>query len=275
MTDRLSRRQFIAVSALGTAGLAFSQMPAVAQQADGASYTFAAIADPHLREDREGEPTGVEKFHALLARLEEEAPEAEFGLLLGDIHPDKLGPLMPEIDLPLRVVHGNHERDAHRDMLREIFPEDLGEQDYYAFERGEDLFLGMCTAIPGDHVGHFQSQHINPSTQQLAWLEELLARRDEWRHVFAYAHIPPEEQNRPSGMCLAQNDGRWLHELVTQTVPTAMFFGHRHRQIDFEIATVPVYGVRSCNWNFDSEPIGCTVVTVEPERVETRFLATQ
>lgn len=275
MTDRLSRRQFIAVSALGTAALALGRAPGVAQrEADRASYTFAAIADPHLREDREGEPTGVEKFEALLARLGQEAPETEFALLLGDIHPDRLGPILPQIALPLHPVIGNHENRAHREMLREQFPADLGESDYYAFEHGEDLFVGLCTAIPGDHVGHFQSQQISPSTAQLAWLEELLARRDEWRNVFVFAHIPPEEQSRASSMCLAQNDSRWFHELVAATRPKALYFGHRHRQIDFEIASVPVHGVRSCNWNSGGEPVGCLVVRVEGEQVTARFMPT-
>ncbi|MGI5820129.1 MAG: metallophosphoesterase family protein [Armatimonadota bacterium] len=270
----MDRRQFITVSALGTAGVFLGGLRGVAQQVGAAEYTFVAIADPHLREDREGEATGVDKFRALLAKLQQEAPEAEFGLVLGDIHPEKLEELLPEIALPLHVVHGNHENRTHREMLREMFPEDFEGRDYYAFERGDDLFIALCTAIPGDHVGHFQSQHITPSTGQLAWLQELLSGRGNWRHVFVYGHIPPEEQNGANSMTLAQNDSRWLHELVAESRPTALFFGHRHRQMDFEIAGVPVHGVRSVNWNSGGEPVGALVVHVEGERVESRFVPT-
>lgn len=260
------------MTALGATGLMLSAVAGNAQERDAADYVFAAIADPHLREDREDEPTGVEKFRALLTRLREEAPEAEFALLLGDIHPEKLEPLLPEIGMPLHVVHGNHERVSHREMLREMFPGDFEGRDYYSFERGDDLFVALCTATPGDHVGHLQSQYITPPTGQLAWLEEVLGRRDEWRHVFVYGHVPPEEQCRASNMCIAQNDARWLFSLVEQTKPTALFFGHRHKRVDFSIDGTPVYGVRSVNWNSGGEPRGGMVVTVGEDGIDTRFV---
>lgn len=274
MTSGMDRRQFITTTALGTAGLVLARTRAAAQQGVAADYTFAVIADPHLRENREGEPAGVEKMRALLTRLKMEAPEAEFALLLGDIHPEKLEPMLPEIALPLHPVHGNHERMEDREMLRGMFPDDFAGRDFYSFERGDDLFIALCSAIPGDHVGHFQSQYITPHTEQLVWLEELLARRDRFRHVFIYGHVPPAAECRPSSACIAQNDARWLSDLVTTTQPTAMFFGHRHKQIDFDIAAVPVHGVRSANWNSGGQPVGGMVVTVVGGEVMTRFVPT-
>lgn len=275
MEMSIGRREFIKVGALGAAGVLLASATArtgMAQNANG--YTYAAIADPHLREDRDGEPTGVEKFQALLARLGEQTPRPEFALLLGDIHPEKLEPMLPEIDLPLHVVHGNHEQVSHREMLRGMFPEDFGERDYYSFEHGPDLFIALCTAIPGDHVGHLQSQYIAQSLNQPAWLEDLLARRQQWRHVFIYGHIPPEEQSRASSMCLAQAESRWLHDLVRESQPTALFFGHRHKQANFAIGDVPVYGMRSVNWNSGAEPVGGLLVTVGPQESQVRFVAT-
>ncbi|MFO8078709.1 MAG: metallophosphoesterase, partial [Armatimonadota bacterium] len=216
MSNGMDRRQFITTAALGTAGLMLASTRVMAQ-ADADRYTFAVIADPHLRENRDGEPTGVEKFRAWLARLEQEAPHAQFALLLGDIHPEKLEPMLPEIALPLHVVHGNHERPAHREMLREMFAEDFDGRDFYSFEHGDDLFVALSTAIPGDHIGHFQSQYITPKTEQLAWLEELLSRRAAWRNVFVYGHVPPEAECRPSTMCIAQNDARWLRGSSTRS----------------------------------------------------------
>lgn len=262
------------VSALGATSLLLPRTETRAQDEDAADYAFAVIADPHLREDRDGELTGVAKFRALLERLGEQRPAPEFALVLGDIHPEKLEPLLPEIELPLHVIHGNHEQTSHREMLRAMFPEDFAGRDYYSFERGDDLFVALCNATPTDHIGHFQSQFITPQTEQLAWLEALLARRTEWRHVVVYGHVPPEEQCGPNRMCLAQNDARWLRNLVARTQPTALLFGHRHRRIEFELAGVPVRVVRSVNWNFGEEQPGGLLVTVDGEAVAPRFVPT-
>lgn len=270
----MDRRQFIATGALGAAGLVLSRGRLSAQPEMDGEYTFAAIADPHLRENREGEPAGVEKFRALLARLDEREVKPDFALILGDIHPEKLEPLLSEIDMPLHVVHGNHEQVSHREMLREMFPEDFAGRDYYSFERGEDLFVALCTATPGDHVGHLQSQFITPQVDQPAWLEEMLSRRGHYRHVFVYGHVPPEEQCRGNRMCLAQNDARWLRDLVRRTRPSALFFGHRHKRINFTMGGVPVYGMRSVNWNMGDEPVGANVISVRGDEIDVRFVPT-
>jgi len=273
MHTEVNRRDFLRMTGVGAAGLLLAGHGVWAQE-PAPEYVFAVIADPHLREDREGEPTGVEKFQALLQRLRATAPRSEFILLLGDIHPEKLEPLLPEIDLPLHVVAGNHESVAHRAQLRAMFPDDFGERDFYSFARGEDLFIGLCTAIPGDHVGHLQSQYITPQLDQLAWLAELLSRRGDFRHVFLYGHIPPDAECRPSTMCLAQNDARWLRDQVAAARPSALFFGHRHKQIDFEFAGVPLFGMRSANWNSGGEPTGALVVSVTAGGFTTSFLPT-
>lgn len=273
MPAEIDRREFLRISGVGAAGLLLAGGIGFGQE-QAPDYVFAVVADPHLREDREGEPTGVEKFRALLNRLRESTPRPEFILLLGDIHPEKLEPLLPTIDFPLHVVAGNHETVAHRAQLRAMFPADFGERDFYSFARGDDLFVGLCTAIPGDHVGHLQSQFISPQLEQLAWLEELRFRRGDHRHIFLYGHIPPEAECRPSTMCLAQNDARWLQAQIAAGRPTALFFGHRHKQIDFEFAGVPVCGLRSCNWNSGGEPTGGLLVSVTAGGFTTSFLPT-
>ena len=101
MGSGISRREFIQAGALGAAGVLLGgralQAQTVAPAATGGdSYTFAVISDPHLRENREGEPTGAEKFRAMLARIEQQTPRPEFILMPGDIHPEKLEPLLPE-----------------------------------------------------------------------------------------------------------------------------------------------------------------------------------
>ena len=274
MDVRLSRREFLRIAGAGAAGLAFAASAGADAWTRAPEYVFAIIADPHLREDREGEPTGVDKFRALLARLDATGADPEFALVPGDIHPEKLEPLLPEIALPLHAVAGNHESVAHRAQLRAMFPGDFGERDFYAFERGDDLFIGLCTAIPGDHVGHFQSQFITPHLEQLAWLEELLSRRGDFRHVFIQGHVPPGPGAVSGTMFLAQNDALWFEGLVQQTAPTALFFGHRHTQADFEFGGVPLYGVRSSNWNSGGQPAGGLLVGVFSDGFEAQFVPT-
>ncbi|MFO8078960.1 MAG: hypothetical protein R6V07_01525 [Armatimonadota bacterium] len=78
----------------------------------------------------------------------------------------------------------------------------------------------------------------------------------------------------PADRCIAQNDARWLRDLVDETRPTALFFGHRHKRVDFDFAGVPVHGVCSVNWNSGGEPVGGMIVDVDGERAETHFVPT-
>ena len=135
-------------------------------------FNFVVLADPHLREDRPGEPTGVAKFLEVLAQIKALPRQPDFILMLGDTHPEKLAPLLPQIGLPVHVVAGNHETIAHRQQLRALFPQDFGDRDFYAFTHKGCRFIGLCTALVGDHVGHFESQDITPPIGQMQFLEQ-------------------------------------------------------------------------------------------------------
>jgi len=272
--EGLSRRQFIAGAGAAAAGLALSGLPVFAQAAEQPLYSFIALADPHLRENREGQLTGVDKFRRALDAIAALEHQPDMMLMLGDIHPDQLEPLLPEVSLPIYPVHGNHESTKHRAHLRAMFPDVFGERDYYSFEHKGDLFMGMCTATPSDHIGHFQSQFIAGGVKQCTWIDEQLARREEFGRVFMYGHISPEVENRPNGMCLGQNDSAWLQGRVRESRPEALFFGHRHYRVWFDIDGVPVYGCRSTNWNSRSEPVGFLQVKVFANRHEVEFFDT-
>ena len=272
--DGLSRRQFIAGVGAATAGLALSGLPVFGQAQEQPVYSFIALADPHLRENREGELTGVDKYQRALDAIAALEHEPDFMLMLGDIHPEKLEPILPQTPLPIYPVHGNHEQVKHREQLRAMFPDVFGERDYYSFEHRGDLFIGTCTATPGDHIGHFQSQFIKAGVAQCDWLVEELGRGGNFARVFVYGHVPPEQENRPSSMCLGQNDSRWLQELVRKHRPEALFFGHRHYRVWFDIDGTPVYGCRSCNWNSKGEPVGFLHVKVFADRHEVEFIDT-
>ena len=256
------------VALLLLAGMA----PLPAGAAEEPAWSFAVVADPHLSEDRAGEPTGVEKFRRVAAEIVALDPKPEFALILGDIHPKRLPDALKDLALPVHVMAGNHETAADRKQLREMFPDDFQGRDFYAFEHKGSQFIVLCTAAQGDHVGHLESQFITPGVGQGEWLEKQLAERARHRHSFIFGHIPPEPENRPNGMCLSQNDSRYVQDLVKKHRPTALFFGHRHTEVNFAIGGIPVYGARSCNWNSRNQPTGFLVVKVLPEKADVRFV---
>lgn len=244
------------------------------------SWSFVVVADPHLREDDPfvvpigGEGlTAFAKFRRVLQRSQRLKPLPQFMMFLGDLHVDQFEKLMPEIPLPFHVIAGNHEKKADRRKLRELFEDDFQGKDFYSFEQNGTLFICLCNAVPHDHVGHFESQSITPNVGQLAWLEEQLIRGQQYEHCVVFGHVPPSPDGNPHQDHLAFNDGQWLRQRVEKYQPTALFFGHRHQQIWFDIAETPVYSLRSSNWNFDAaEPIGFLHVTVFPEHLEVEFI---
>ena len=116
--EGMSRRQFIASAGAAAAGLALSGLPGFGQAQDEPLYSFIALADPHLRENRQGELTGVDKFRRALDAIAALEHQPDMMLMLGDIHPEKLEPLLPDISLPIYPIHGNHENVKHREQLR-------------------------------------------------------------------------------------------------------------------------------------------------------------
>lgn len=247
---------------------------------DISPWSFLVVADPHLREDEpfvipqgtEG-VTALAKFRRILERAEKLQPSPQFMMLLGDLHVDKFESLLPEIPMPVHVVFGNHEYIEDRARLRTLFASDLGEGDFYTFEQNGTLFICLCNAVPGDHVGYFESQRIRPNVGQLEWLEEQLKRGQQYEHCIVFGHVPPAPDARPHQDHLTHNDALWLRHQVQQNHPSALFFGHRHQRIWFDIATTPVYSLCSSNWNFDAnEPIGFLHVTVHPECLDVEFI---
>lgn len=246
------------------------------------TWSFVVVADPHLREDdpyvipngAEG-LTALEKFRRVLQRSEQLQPPPQFMMLLGDLHVDKFEKVIPEIPLPFHVVIGNHEKLTDRQKLRELFKDDFQERDFYSFEQNDTLFICLCDSVPGDHVGHFESQNITPNVGQLAWLEEQLQHGQQYAHCIVFGHVSPSPDGQPHQDHLTHNDANWLRDCVQQYQPSALFFGHRHQHIWFDIAGTPVYSLRSCNWNFDAEePPGFLHVTVSPDGVDVQFINT-
>lgn len=245
-------------------------------------WSLIVVADPHLRED---EPyvvphgaeglTAREKFRRVLEYAKQLNPAPQFMMILGDLQLEKFEPLLPEIPMPVHVVMGNNDKREDRQRLRTLFAEDFQNGDFYTFERNGTLFICLCNAVPGDHVGYFESQRITPNVGQLQWLEEQLRRGREYQHCIVFGHVPPSPDGKPHPHHLTHNDALWLRAQVQQHRPSALFFGHRHQRIWFDIAGTPVYSLRSCNWNFNAEePPGFLHVVVDENHLDVTFINT-
>ncbi len=278
------RRQFLSMAA--GAALAARTVLAGAPETPRVQepYNFAVIADPHCAEGpKAGMETygnGVEKFLRCFERMNElpKEEQPDFALIAGDIHPEALAPHLDKITLPLHVVAGNHEGSAEtRGLLRAMFPEDFGSgdtvRDYYAFTHKGTRFIALCDAgAGGDHIGHFSSELIAPHGQ-CGWLEEEL-RRPEPRKVL-FAHIPPVLDDVERNMYMGRNDSRWFLELVRQTGPEILFFGHLHHPTEeHQIGKTRSVNVRSCCWNFQNVPIGFLLVRVGADGMQIREIIT-
>ncbi len=281
----IDRRKFLGM----TSGAALGAWIAKADEIPASAYeqplfNFAVIADPHCAEDpKKGLETygsGVDKFLRCFKAIKELPGEdqPDFALIAGDIHPAALAPHLGKIALPLHVVAGNHEGNAEtRGQLRALFPNDFssGEtvRDYYSFTHKGVRFIAACDAgAGGDHIGHFSSELITPHGQ-CDWLEKEL-REPEPRKVL-FAHIPPILDRVERYMYMGQNDSRWFVELVKETKPEMLFFGHLHRPTqEHQIGDTRSVNVRSCCWNFQNAPIGFLLVRVGVERMEFREIIT-
>jgi len=266
----LSRREFIR-SALATGIVAAA--PRLLAADDAPLYSFAVVADPHLSEnDRFCPGAGVEKFGRVCAKIDAMAKRPDFMLICGDLHVHKLKEALSKASVPVHVTPGNHESRKARATLREMFPADFKGKDFYTFKHKGCKVISLCTAIPGDHVGHLSSEGITPKTGQCAWLEAELA--EPAMHTFVFGHIPPHPEGKDVNSFLGQNDSRYMVDLIEKRQPTALFFGHQHRRRRFTIGKSEVFVLRSANWNIGRQPIGFLMVHVRKAGITTEFIDT-
>ncbi len=277
---QITRRDFLGTVG-GAAALAgvHSLSANAAQDDDTPLFSFVIDADPHVSIDRDGERTGRDKFRTVLEKVGQLSPTPDLMLILGDVHGEAMKEVLAEtgLQLPVHVVFGNADDKSSRKMLREMFPGDLAENDYYSFTHKNCKFIGICDAIPGDHVGHLSSEFYR-GLHQCSWLEHQLAEgKTSYRHTFAFAHIPLHPQGMEANYYLAVNDQRFLKELVLRHEPTALFFGHLHRLEKFTIGKTDVLSVHGSNWTNTLvsppyDPIGFNIARVYKDGVKLEFI---
>jgi predicted phosphodiesterase len=236
-------------------------------------FSFIVCSDPHLSDNQKGQPTGVEKFGMLLKQIQSQKHQPDFIFITGDIHVPAFQQMMTQLKptIPIHVTPGNHEKQADRETLDRIFPNDFKGRDFYAFEHKGCTFIAMCDASAnGDHVGHLESEGLR-GEGQTDWLKSQLAQAHG--STFLFAHIPMNPQGKADGkMFLATNDQKYLKELIHAYKPAGVFFGHLHQRKEFKIDQTPVFVSPSVNWNFAGESAGYFEVSVYPDHTQTRFV---
>jgi len=276
---RVTRRSFLQAVSVVPA-LTICPPTSVAGQADESPlFTFVVDADPHTSMDRAGELTGREKFRRILKKVQELPARPDFMLILGDVHGQPLREILTDVDfdLPIHVVFGNSDDAPGRKILRGMFPGDFADADSYAFTHKRCKFIGLCNAIPGDHVGHLSSEFYR-GLEQCSWLESQLAEGQErCSHTFVFGHIPLPPQLKEANYYLAVNDQRFLRQLVLKYQPTALLFGHLHRLETFSIERTRVISVHGSNWTNilvppPYDPIGFNLVRVYRKRFAVEFI---
>ncbi len=289
----MDRRGFLKASLASAVGLlahgrgAHSQESAPGDQAveaaDGPSFAFCVVADPHCSEGPkaglEHLGNGVDKFFACVAQMEKlrakERPD--FMLVVGDVHLWELRKHLDRVSIPMHVIAGNHESGGAKKEMRELFPGDFKkggrEADYYSFVHRGVRFIAVCDAgSGGDHIGQLCSEDFGPRGQ-CEWLERELAAPE--RNKVLFAHIPPEPQGRDRNMYLSRNDSRYFNALMAKAGPDVAFFGHLHLETtERRIGRTRSITLRSCCWNSQRAPLGFMVVRATPEGIATREVIT-
>jgi len=278
----IDRRTFIKHAGVALAGS--STLYGAATETSGEPFSFAVIADPHCSEATkpgiEAYGDGVQKFLTCIEAIKrlDENKRPDFVLVVGDVHVWALKDSLPDVDIPLYPVAGNHESTPDkRAELRSHFPKCFAKDglpsDYYSFVHKGVRFIGLCDAgLGGEHVGQFCSENTRPSGQ-CEWIEAQFDSPE--RRKIMFAHIPPEPKGADKNMYLSRNDSRWFNELVCRKKPEAMFFGHLHQAThEYPIGSTRCFNVRSCCWNFGNAPLGFLLVEVTAEGLVTHEIET-
>lgn len=229
-------------------------------------FNFCVIADVHGREEvfknYEHFGTARDKFQLAINHIKslKESDKPDFVLLCGDIHIDAVQDMIDQSGLKFYLIAGNHERGNAKEILRASYPYfniNNQESDYYSFVHNNCRFIGVCNGA-NDHVGHLSSQYIHPFGQS-DWLIEQLRKEEKIKVVFA--HIPSHPEGEDENMYMSRNDSIFFNNVVKQTKPSIMFFGHQHQATrQLRIGSTLQYIQRSISWNNNKAPIGYTLV---------------
>ncbi len=264
-------------------------------------YYFAIVADTHLSSSDSPRDRRQEE---LVRHLNCVKPA--FVVHLGDIvttspwsnqfatQVKRAKSLFGRLEMPINYVPGNHDignkvsfvlnqkpgfgNKGVTDETIADFEEKYGTPTRYAFGHGPDRFVVI------DSMGLGSETRNGPA--QMAWLEEELAARNSYRHMFLMAHVhlfytdadEPDDVHYDS---VAEPSRHALLELCRRRSVTAYFAGHTHLQFYNRVGETPLIALPSTSfprwprWHLSGEPDyknAYAVVRVYPEHFASNLI---
>ncbi|MFI6090612.1 phosphodiesterase [Streptomyces sp. NPDC051218] len=195
------------------------------------TVSIAHLSDPHIATGPlAGAP--AEGLARALGRVLTLDPQPDCVVITGDLvdraTPESYRALREVIDrfpLPLYLVAGNH--DDHRVLLEEFADSRFlgdGAQAHYAVDCPTFTLVVLDSSVPQSPGGRL-------GASQLAWLDEVLARRPELPAVVCLHH-PPIAVGIPFFDGMRSDDGEDLADLLTRHGNVVrVVAGHVHRPI--------------------------------------------
>lgn len=253
------------------------------------AHAFLVLADPQTQDDYEMGRLHAETVPDVRATVAALGDGPVFGVACGDIMYDHLA-LFPRYEeavaamgIPFFQVIGNH--DLEQEALTDpgsaaTFSDHFG-PTYYSFDRGAVHYV-VLDDVFWHHAGYFG--HLD--ADQLAWLEQDLARVEAGRPVVVFTHIPVlSSQYRRTHLSrppieTSVTNREALYRLL-EPYPAHIVTGHTHEHEHGFTGGVHEHvcaAVCGAWWSgdicFDGTPNGYAVFEVRGEDVRWRYKGT-
>lgn len=208
-------------------------------------HKIIVFSDIHIVEEGQkilGLDTLVQ-FETGLRHALKKQPDVDRIMIVGDLthhgripQYERLKELLDQIDLPIHLMLGNHDR---RDTFLEVFP-DAPVADGFVQEvidLGETHLITLDTL---DGPPYREGHHAGRLCQKrLDWLDGMLTKAGG-KPVILFAHHPPYKTGFP-GMDRIRllNDDELLDLILAHQNVTMMINGHVHRTISGQVRGIP------------------------------------
>jgi len=206
-------------------------------------FSFVSAPDTHIGYVEDGEPAAVNRFRQFVHEMNLVRPD--FVTLEGDIsdkeplwwadqdpypteQDEKVFELLQELEVPVYVVHGNHDysytSDDNPNYNIESYREWINPHLNYTFTYGEDYHFTMQNS--GKYVSLINSDG-RMTMENVTWMEKVLEENQDKTMRFVHQHHPVYPDTLDDG----DVTDAFRETVIDQNV-TAVFAGHVHTNRD-------------------------------------------